>query len=188
MASPQRWQRAALYLHTALSLGCVHGHVSLGEAAHAVEAVVLVQEGDAVQAGVAQRAPGVQQCDIVWHSVTRVTCRHLKQAGCQAESSALTILSLMASPQWRHRSSPASQHSGHWWPPWHQHHVQSSQCQCAGGHLLGVVGPAEHGPAAGAGEAGLVVELAADQEAALQDPLPAHTAALQRHLAGGWVM
>ena len=72
MASPQRWQRAALYLHTALSLGCVHGHVSLGEAAHAVEAVVLVQEGDAVQAGVTQRAPGVQHdvvlsvtCDIV---------------------------------------------------------------------------------------------------------------------------
>ena len=58
----------------------------------------------------------------------------------------------------------------------------------AGGHLLGVVGPAEHGPAAGAGEAGLVVELAADQEAALQDPLPAHTAALQRHLAVGWVI
>ena len=60
--------------------------------------------------------------------------------------------------------------------------------QWAGGHLLGVVGPAEHGPAAGAGEAGLVVELAADQEPALQDPLPAHTAPLQRHLAGGWDM
>ena len=61
--------------------------------------------------------------------------------------------------------------------------------QWAGGHLLGVVGPAEHGPAPPcAGEAGLVVELAADEEAALQDPLPAHTAALQRHLAGGWGM
>ena len=50
-----------MYLHTALSLGCTHGHgLSLGEAAHAVEAVVLVQEGDAVQARVTQRAPGVQ--------------------------------------------------------------------------------------------------------------------------------
>ena len=60
-ASLQRWQRGALYLHTALSLDCIHGHgLSLGEAAHAVEAVVLVQEGDAVQAGVTQRAPAVQ--------------------------------------------------------------------------------------------------------------------------------
>ena len=61
MASPQRWQRGALYLHTEVSLGCTHRHgLSLGEAAHAVEAVVLVQEGDAVQAGVTQRAPAVQ--------------------------------------------------------------------------------------------------------------------------------